>query len=86
MSLIANFDDIRSLAPCLVAGEAIRDGLQSRLVKVNQNRNIVDFPLDKIAAIEATSVSEREFELLGNLSRNSRLHVRDDGLVVAPSG
>lgn len=86
MSLVTNFDDILSLSPSLIASKALEDCLQSRLIKVNQHRHIINLPLNEIAVVEATSVSEREFQLLGNVLRNMRLNVRDDGFIVAPSG
>lgn len=85
MALITNFDNIISLAPGLIVSKAFRNCLQSRLVEVNQHGHIVHLPLDEVA-VEATSVGERELQLLGNLARDMRFDVRDDGLVIAPTG
>jgi len=86
MSCITNFDDIFSRAPCLIISEAFKHCLQSGLVEINQHGHIVDLPLDKIAAVEASSVSESELQLLWNLLRDMSLDVRDDRFIVAPSG
>lgn len=86
MALVTNLDDIFSLTPGLIASEAIDDRLQGRSVKVDQHRHIIDLPLNKIAAVEATSVSERELQFLRKLLRYLRLDVRNDGFIVAPSG
>ena len=86
MSIVTDFKNVVSLTPRLVACEAIEDSLQGRLIEVNQHGYIIDFPLNKIAAVEAASVSESEFELLRDLLRDGGLDVRNDDLVVAPSG
>lgn len=86
MAIVTNFDDILSLAPGLIPGKAFNDLLQSRLVEIDQHGDIIDLPLDEIAVVEAASVSERELQLLGDISRDMRLDVRDNRLVIAPSG
>ena len=86
MALVTNFEDIFSLAPGLVTGEAIEDRLQGGLVKVDQHGHIIDLPLHEVAAVEATSVSERELQLLGKFLRHLRLDVRGDEFIVASSG
>lgn len=86
MPLVTDFEDIPSPTPCVVTGEALKDGLKGGLVEVDHHGNVVDLPLHEIATVEASGVSESELELLGDLSGNMSLDVRDDGLVVAPSG
>ena len=86
MALVADLDNILSLAPGLIAGEAINNRLQGRLIKVDQHGYIVHFPLNEVAAVKATGVSERELQLFGKFLRHLRLDVRGDWLIVAPSG
>lgn len=86
MTLVTNFDDILSLAPCLITGESFDDGLQSRLVEVDQHRYIVDLPLNEVTVVETASVGESELQLLRYLSGHIRFDIRNDGLIVAPGG
>lgn len=86
MSCVADLENVLSLAPCLITSEPFEDRLESWLIQVNQHRYIVDFPLNKIAAIGASCVSKCELQLFGNILRNFSLDVRNDGLIVAPGG
>lgn len=81
-----HFDYVLGPAPRVVTSKTIEDRLQSWLVIINYHCNIVDKPLNKIAVVLASCVSECQMELLGQLLRNVRLDVRDDGLIVASCG
>jgi hypothetical protein len=58
MALVTDLDDILLRTPSLVAGKAFEYRLQSGLVEIDQHRHVVNFPLNKVAVVEATSVSE----------------------------
>jgi hypothetical protein len=48
VALVTDLNNILSLAPSLIAAEAIEDRLQGRLIKVDQHGHIVDLPLHEV--------------------------------------